>query len=202
MLAMARTSEEDKSPADAALLADLLVRASAGETAAWRRLLGLYSRRVYALAMSRLRDPEAAEEITQSVFVTISTALGKGRYTEQGRFESWLFRVAANRVRDEVRRRARRSGTQTDEALRRVPTEDPSAGSGNEAEIAQLRRAMDTLSPADREVIELRHHAGLAFKEIAGALKQPVGTVLARHHRALEKLRTAMESAGPNEGTT
>jgi RNA polymerase sigma-70 factor (ECF subfamily) len=202
MLAMARTSKEDGRTADAALLADLLVRASAGETSAWRRLLGLYSRRVYALAMSRIRDPEAAEEITQSVFVTVSTALGKGRYTEQGRFESWLFRVAANRVRDEVRRRARRAGTQSDDALRCVPSPDSSAQPDVDAGIEQLRRAMDTLSPADREVIELRHHAGLAFKQIAGALRQPVGTVLARHHRALEKLRTAMESEGRNEGTT
>ena len=191
MLAMAH-SREDERP-DPALLADLLVRASSGETSAWRRLLGLYARRVYALAMSRLRDPEAAEEVTQSVFVTVSTTLGAGKYTEQGRFESWLFRVAANRVRDEVRRRRRRAGDQSDDALRAVAHEE-SISAASDDEIHRLRTALDTLSSADREVVELRHHAGLAFKEIAGALKQPVGTVLARHHRALAKLRDAMEA--------
>lgn len=48
---------------------------------------------------------------------------------------------------------------------------------------------MEGLSDADREVVELRHHGQMAFKDIAELLSQPVGTVLARHHRALRKLR-------------
>jgi RNA polymerase sigma-70 factor (ECF subfamily) len=51
---------------------------------------------------------------------------------------------------------------------------------------------MGTLSESDREVIELRHHAGLSFKQIAELVNEPLGTLLARHHRALRKLKAAM----------
>lgn len=172
----------------------LLDRACAEDAEAWRELIGLFSSRVYALALSRLRDPESAEEIAQSVFVTVAEKLGSGRYREQGRFESWLFRIAANRVRDEQRRRmnvARRfeSGEHATAEIA-APGRDTSTS----REIDALRRVIDGLSEADRDVIELRHHANLAFKEIAQVLNQPVGTVLARHHRALSKLRDLMEA--------
>src|SRR5690606_35205157 len=94
----------------------LLKAAGKGDDRAWRRLIDLYARRIYALARSRLGAGrhELAEEITQSVFATVATKLGNdheeaeggggGAYAEQGKFESWLFRIAMNRIRDEVRR--------------------------------------------------------------------------------------------------
>lgn len=136
-----------------------------------------------------------AEEITQSVFVTVATKLVGGGYIEQGRFESWLFRVAMNRIRDEVRR-ARRHAAATDpevfDALpagRTEPTERPEL-------LDTLRAAMSRLTDADREVVELRHHAGMSFKQIADLLEEPLGTLLARHHRALRKLKDLMTSGG------
>ena len=57
----------------------------------------------------------------------------------------------------------------------------------------RLKRAMETLSDADREIVELRHHGGLSFKQIADVLGEPMGTLLARHHRALKKLKEMME---------
>jgi RNA polymerase sigma-70 factor (ECF subfamily) len=180
-------------------IASLLVRAGEGDGHAWRLLLDRYARRVYALARSRLRDPDTAEEITQSVFVTIAENLSAGGYTERGRFESWLFRVAANRVRDEARRRKRHAvptdpGAMPDPPMRDAPAPDPDR-------FTPLRDAVAQLSDADRTVIELRHHAGLGFKEIAECLGEPLGTLLARHHRALKKLRTILESAAV-EGDT
>jgi RNA polymerase sigma-70 factor, ECF subfamily len=58
--------------------------------------------------------------------------------------------------------------------------------------LAKLRQAMAELSDSDREVIELRHHGGMSFREIAEMLDQPLGTLLARHHRALRKLKQLM----------
>jgi RNA polymerase sigma-70 factor (ECF subfamily) len=52
---------------------------------------------------------------------------------------------------------------------------------------------MEGLTDTDRDVIELRHHGGLSFKQIAELLDEPLGTLLARHHRALRKLRETME---------
>jgi RNA polymerase sigma-70 factor (ECF subfamily) len=139
-----------------------------------------------------------AEEIAQSVFATVATKLGSGQYTEHGKFESWLFRVAMNRVRDTVRRAKRRPETHDAELLEQHPdrsTPGRLEDSGPEqGSLARLREAMASLSEADREVIELRHHGGLSFKQMSEILEEPVGTLLARHHRALKKLRETIES--------
>lgn len=176
-------------------VAGLLAAASAGDERAWRELVRRYGRRVYALAKSRCRSAELAEEVTQSVFATVAAKLGGGGYAERGRFESWLFRIAMNRVRDEMRRR-KRWGAEgaADGAEREAEDVVPGDGEG-EAELGALRAALEALSETDREVVELRHHGGLSFKQMADLLNEPVGTLLARHHRALRKLRAILEGS-------
>lgn len=180
-------------------LAELLRGASCGDQEAWRRLVGMYGRRVFALARSRCRNREVAEDITQSVFATVAAKLGGGEYLEQGRFEAWLFRVAMNRVRDHVRQVRRRpelaGGETVDGLLARDDPGEARSGLGEEAgrELESLREALGKLSDADREIIELRHHGGMSFKDMAEVLDEPLGTLLARHHRALRKLREMME---------
>ncbi|MBL0926494.1 MAG: RNA polymerase sigma factor [Phycisphaerales bacterium] len=180
----------------------LLASAAGGDEQAWRVLLGLYSRRVYAMAKSRCRKDDVAEEITQSVFCTVAAKLKSGDYTEQGRFESWLFRVTMNRVRDEARR-LRRHAEPTDpsnfDGWVQSPAED-AAEPHDRGTLDGLRRAMQGLNDADREVVELRHHGGLSFKSIAELIGEPLGTVLARHHRALRKLKEEMERGDGAEG--
>lgn len=196
----------------------LLAAAAKGDEEAWRGIVSLYARRVYALARSRLgarnggrgsrgrshkgdiwgQGNDAAEEVTQSVFVTVASKLSTGEYTEQGRFESWLFRVAMNRIRDEVRRVKRHAETMDPETM----AASMAAPSGDETSdlpenLRSLRSAMGLLSDADREIVELRHHAGLSFKQMAELLSEPIGTLLARHHRALKKLKEIM--SGPSE---
>ncbi|MBY0308058.1 MAG: sigma-70 family RNA polymerase sigma factor [Phycisphaerales bacterium] len=176
-------------------LAGLLAQAVSGSQEAWRRIVSLYWRRVFALARSRLRDHGIAEEVTQSVFVTVATKLGQGEYAEQGKFEPWLFRVAVNRIRDQVRS-MRRNATATDDDLldARVgtPGAQPAQGA-SDAALSDLRRCVAQLGDSDRQVIELRHHAGMSFAAMAALLNEPLGTLLARHHRALRKLRGLME---------
>jgi RNA polymerase sigma-70 factor, ECF subfamily len=171
-------------------VASLLAAAARGDDAAWREIIALYGRRVYALAQTRLRHPELAEEITQSVFATVAVKLGEA-YAEQGRFESWLFRIAMNRVRDEVRRQHRQAELRDPSTLGHLAAK---AEHTEPAEVASLRRALAKLPDADREVVELRHHGGMSFKQMVELLNEPLGTLLARHHRALRKLKQFMES--------
>lgn len=181
---------------DGSGLSALLQAAAGGDQGAWRQVIELYGRRVFALVRSRLRRMDLAEEVTQSVFVTVATKLSEGAYSERGRFEAWLFRVAVNRVRDEIRR-LRRHAEPTDPATlsERVapgasdPASGLSSGAEQDAALVGLRRAMAELGDADREVIELRHHAGLPFAQISELLGEPLGTLLARHHRALRKIK-------------
>lgn len=151
---------------------------------------------------------DAAEEVTQSVFVTVAAKLGTGEYAEQGRFESWLFRVAMNRIRDEVRRTRRHAEPTDPESFAAVSESGlgggPSARPEHAADdsIRVLRGAMERLTDADREIVELRHHAGLSFKQMADLLNEPLGTLLARHHRALRKLKELMTSSDPSVAQT
>ncbi len=209
-MALSPSKPAERPPADrsSADVAALLETAAQGSEGAWRELVGLYWRRVFALARARLGDAERAEEITQSVFVSLAETLGGNRYDERGRFESWLFRITMNRVRDEVRR-ARRQATPSDptQLTALAPSIDPSREDGRVAdpdELSELRSALERLPEADREIIALRHHAGLAFGEIVAVLGEPMGTLLARHHRALRKLRAMLErpAEGRCEGKT
>lgn len=217
----------------------MVAAASRGDAAAWRSLVEAYQGRVYGLIVRQCGDRDLAEEITQATFVKLVSKLGEfggggdpgeaaapgraaspgvvGRYEERGRFEPWLFRVAMNGLRDEMRRRKRQAvgtggdeGGEDDSAYRVAPQvagarqgdmgEDPLDLIERTEQVERLRVAVAELGEADREVLHLRHTAGLSFAEIAETLGQPLGTVLARAHRALGKLRKRLEAAEVGEG--
>ena len=182
---------------DPAKVAAWVRSAQGGDQAAWGLLVRAYSPRVFALAKSRLRNTDMAEEVTQSVFVTIAQHIAQGRYDEQHKFEPWLFRIVMNRVRDAIRQTVRdKSETRLRFAAKSEVAQPESAqASGTDMDLHSLRSALEALSAPDREIIELRYHAGMGFRQIADLLKEPFGTLLARHHRALRKLRTIIESA-------
>lgn len=204
-----RADRANQDADEANRLALLLCRASEGDEQAWREIIDLYARRVFAMAQSHLKRADLAEEITQSVFVTVAQKLpaaseeGSGAYREQGSFEPWLFRITMNRVRDEARRAKRQARpTDTQELAEAMPAEGASTPDIELApELACLRTALDQLDGPDREIIDMRHIGGMSFKQIAGVLESPIGTVLARHHRALKKLRNIMESESFSPGS-
>jgi len=184
-------------------LAPILARAIAGDPAAWRIVVDRYGRRLFALAKSRCRDADVAEDITQSVFATVAAKLSRGEYTEEGKFESWLFRVAVNRIRDHIRR-VRRQPVTTDSELVASASLRPPSGDQDPIDptaVGRLREALQQLNELDREVVELRHHGGMSFKQMAEVLDEPMGTLLARHHRALRKLKSLLE-AGVHPSTS
>jgi len=177
-------------PIDGEELAPVVRRAARGDEEAWRELARRYGRRLYALARSRVRHHELAEDIAQSVFATVADKLRDGEYTEEGKFEPWLFRIAMNRIRDEIRRQR-----VSRERLATVAEPEGVASARAEADdLGALRAAVARLDPAEQDVIALRHQAQLSFRAIAELASEPVGTLLARHHRALRKLRAMLES--------
>ena len=174
-----------------------LRRAAQGDDAAWRELVETYTARVFGLIRAQCGNEDLAQEITQSTFCTVVVKIGQ--YTEVGKFESWLFRIAMNRLRDEMRRRKRQANPVRDDTLAGLAVAGDGAdqaGVADPDELQALRAAMARLSEADLRVIQLRHYGGLSFAQIAQVLGQPLGTVLARQHRALKKLRQLL---GPDE---
>jgi RNA polymerase sigma-70 factor (ECF subfamily) len=194
----------------------VLKQAAQGDAEAWRELVECYSPRVYGLLVNQCRDKDLAEELTQAAFVKVVKKINhsQGGYKEIGRFDAWLFRIAMNGLRDEMRRRKRQakptdmgpgasSGRdeqtgawstmqQTIVSGGPAPSDDPAAEVIKAEQIHFLQLAIEQLSPADREIIHLRHSAGLSFAQIADSLNQPLGTVLSRGHRALAKLKKLM----------
>ncbi|MBL9147868.1 MAG: sigma-70 family RNA polymerase sigma factor [Phycisphaerae bacterium] len=183
-----------------AVIAELLSAASTGDQKAWRSLLEIYTPRVFGLIRSQCADAELAREITQSTFCTVAAKLGE--YVELGRFESWIFRIAMNRLRDEMRRRKRHAAPMDSTTMSSIevalPGRSADAPRSDPERVASkiLAEAMASLGEADREVINLRHVGGLSFKQMAETLNEPLGTLLARHHRTLRKLREFLEARG------
>ncbi len=182
-------------------IAQWLARAGRGDEQAWRKLVDEFAPRVFGLLRAQRIDADLAEELTQSVFATLVEKLSS--YTEQGQFEAWIFRVAMNRLRDEMRRRSRHARSGSEEG---IATAKHSGLGGEsyrtieESQVVALEEAMAELSRADREIIDLRHTGGLSFKQIAALLEEPVGTLLARHHRALARLRATLELRSGKQG--
>jgi len=176
-----------------------LEAAASGDESAWRSLVDAYGGRVYGLLYRQCGDAELSEEIAQATFVTVAQKLDG--YREHGRFEPWLFRIAMNRLRDEMRRR-RRQAAAVDFAD--TPPEtigytgEPDALAPEQPAIdaerdASLHAAMAELPEADQRILQLRYTAELSYAQIAETLDEPLGTVLARGHRALKKLRKALD---------
>jgi RNA polymerase sigma-70 factor (ECF subfamily) len=177
-------------------IATLLQRASSGDQAAWKVVVDHFGPRVFGLMRVNCGDPDLAEELTQSTFCTVASKISDG-YQEHGRFESWLFRIAMNRLRDEMRRRKRHARPTTHEAMAafiKSPSEaDDEAFDEGDREALVL--ALEQLSSKERQIIDLRHVGGMSFRQIEELLQEPVGTLLARHHRALRKLRGLIENS-------
>jgi RNA polymerase sigma-70 factor (ECF subfamily) len=181
-------------------LATLIEGAQRGDGAAFDRLVGLFGHRIFGFLYRMSGSRSDAEDMTQEVFVRLVRTLGT--YKHDGRFESWLFRIAANLARDRIRRLQRTPkhlsavGDESDDitgSAGRTATSEPADEKMIRREqVGELQQAMAMLPDAEREVIMLRHFSQMSFKEIAEATGTPLGTALARGHRGLARLREIM----------
>lgn len=179
-------------------LDQLLQRAQTHDPDALNRLVELYSRRVFGLLYRLTGSRDVAEDLMQETFLRVVRTID--RYEHAGKFEAWLFRIAANLARDRARQIGRRGATSSlDEgAADLLPAgndrrSDGPAGAVIRTEAGErLTAALRRLSDAEREIIMLRHFSELSFRDIADILGVPLGTALARAHRALNRLRAEM----------
>ncbi len=169
-----------------------------GDEEAFGVLVRRYQRRLTAFLGQLVGDLELARELSQEAFVRAWGALD--RFDPRYRFSTWLFRIAHNLGIDQLRRRRLqtvslyRTDSEGGEVEVVVPDldKDPLGHLENRALAAELRQVIEELRPEYRELVLLRHFAGLSYQEIADIKEMPLGTVKNKLFRAHSVLRKAL----------
>jgi RNA polymerase sigma factor (sigma-70 family) len=163
----------------------------AGNDDAIRALYARFSRPVYSLGMRLLGTREAAEELTQDVFVTAWRKAARFDAT-RGRLSTWLMTIAHNLAVDRLRRE-----TGVTRPTLVLVDEVPDAPGVDEEDVLLERdaamRALSSLSDAERTLLARAYFRGLTAREIAESDGIPLGTVKTRLRAALIKVRRANE---------
>jgi RNA polymerase sigma factor (sigma-70 family) len=185
------TAKSGLTPAARRDLADLVARAQAGESRAQTLLVERYTRRISGYVRSIIHQPDAVEDVVQTVFIKMFRRLSRLR--DAGSFESWLFRLARNTSVDFIRRRRCRPVT--------VPVEDnafdipdPSDGSATREILDALAAALSQASAKDRRLMNL-FVAGESYQTLARDNGLTLGAVKARLHRLRPFLRSFVGEA-------
>ena len=166
-----------------------------GHREAVSQLLERHTRRVRDYVRMMVKDNDVADDLTQEILIKVVKVLDEGRYTDKGRFQPWLLRIAHNRVLDFFR------------AQKQVKTINESSvgydilGSKNMAEPSieeeiiseqraeEIRALVEELPEEQREVVKMRYYEGLSFKEIAELTGVSINTALGRMRYALINMR-------------
>lgn len=174
-------------------------------------LIRRYERELYNYLRRYLGDADLAEEAFQNSFVQVHS---KGRqFDRKFRFRPWLYSIATHQAIDALRRR-RRTRTVSLELsapLTGGPVPEPYGDRLHSRELCPreafhadekrkwVQEEVDALPSPLRDVIMLAYYQGLKYREIAAALKLPVGTVKSRLHTAIRKLHDAWRESEPAE---
>jgi RNA polymerase sigma-70 factor (ECF subfamily) len=181
---------------------ELIRRYQAGQTDLFEALFERYKDYVYRVAFSLTQHVEEAEEVVQETFLDVLKALPRYRTDGPARFETWLYRVTANRCKMRWRRKQlpTTDWDEVEERLAEVPDRQAGHNPEEEAQQSETRRAIwravGCLKDIYREVIVLRYGQDLSYDEIAFALNLNLGTVKSRLNAAHHKLQQLIESGG------
>jgi RNA polymerase sigma-70 factor (ECF subfamily) len=165
------------------------------------RLLTSFAPRIYGLLVRLVGRPDVAEDLMQETLLRAYRSLET--YRPEGKFRAWIFRIAVNLARDWIRRRPREAVTSLDDgeeppgASVMARSVQPDAHLVEGERSGRVGAALARLPQADREVLVLRYYGDMAFKDIARVTGEPLGTVLARAHRALKKLGDLLPEGEP-----
>jgi RNA polymerase sigma-70 factor (ECF subfamily) len=168
--------------------AELVRRCRAGDGAAWEEIVQTYTRRIYNLAYRFTSRADAAEDLTQDVFIRVYRSLEQYN-PKQGDLQNWLMRLARNLIIDDYRKRQRAPQDDAADDLEEHKYHLRAAGGTAQRELerrelgAQVQAGIDKLSTDLRTCVILRDIEELSYQEIVDLLKIPEGTVKSRINR-------------------
>ncbi|MCY3765900.1 MAG: sigma-70 family RNA polymerase sigma factor [Gemmatimonadetes bacterium] len=188
--------------------AELIRRFRDGESHAFNGLAGRWHRRLYNFILRQVGDREEAHDLCQKVLIKAHRNLCRLR--DPGKFSTWIYQIAVNTCRDELRRR-RRHPTISLESLehgnesrtdgtKRVPARIDTGI--HQCELRDLlNRALQSIPHEQRIVVVMKEYEQLKFTEIAAILNLSVNTVKSRLYNGLNKLKKLLDQWNVNRET-
>lgn len=183
-----------------ALTDDKLVSLYArGNNDAFDILLQRYECRIFSYILNIVKDEDQANDIFQDTFIKAIVTIKDGRYTESGKFGSWLTRIAHNLVIDYYRQ---------EKAVPQVSCDNEEINILNRKELCDtniedclikdqilldIRNLVSSLPALQKEVLEMRYYMNMSFKEIAETTGVSINTALGRMRYAILNLRKIAE---------
>ncbi len=183
---------------------DLIEQLIAGNRDRFNLLVWKWEKPIFNFALRYIGDHDLAREITQKTFIRVYKNLKNLK--EASRFSSWLYQIAANLCKDEIKKRSSREFLSIDrihensENGHLMPKElidnesDHPDRALNQKQIgAIIQKALNQLPEEQRIVIIMKEYQGLKFREIAEALNEPLNTVKSRMYYGLNGLKKIFE---------
>jgi RNA polymerase sigma-70 factor (ECF subfamily) len=178
---------------------ELIQRFIKGEQSCFEEIIHRHKNKVFAYIGLYIRDQALVEDIFQDTFLKVIQSVKAGKYYDNGKFLSWVMRIAHNLIIDHFRRLKQMNTMSNDDYESDLFNSKKFADDNVEDNIIRgqirkdVRRLIGQLPDDQREVVILRHYAGLSFKEIADITDVSINTALGRMRYALINMRKIMQ---------
>ena len=162
-------------------------------------LLNRHRKRILDYIYMMVKNRDGADDIFQETLIKVVRFVQEGRYTENGKFLSWVLRIAHNQVIDYFRRKKQRNNVSEGDAGYDILNNQKFSDHTVEEKLitnqieTDVRKLIDFLPPEQKEVVLMRYYMGLSFKEIAEQTDVSINTALGRMRYALINLRKLID---------
>ena len=166
-----------------------------GDQSAIESLITRHRSKVYTYIVLTIKNQQLAEDLFQETFIKVIQSLRGGKYKDNGRFLSWVIRIAHNLIIDHFRKEKQMNSISNDDTEVDLFNSQKFSDKNIEEIIvssqirSELRTLINELPSDQREVVLLRHYGELSFKEIADQTGVSINTALGRMRYALINLR-------------
>ncbi|MDF1570074.1 MAG: sigma-70 family RNA polymerase sigma factor [Bacteroidales bacterium] len=166
-----------------------------GDETCIETLINRHRTKVYTYILLTIKNQSLTEDLFQETFIKVIQSLRNGRYRDNGRFLSWVIRIAHNLIIDHFRKEKQMNSISNDDTEMDLFNSKKLAEDNIEQLMVSsqirkdLRRLINELPDDQREVVLLRHFGGLSFKEIADHTGVSINTALGRMRYALINMR-------------
>lgn len=177
---------------------ELIAQYRNGSDVAFDLLVDRYKSKIYTTIVLIVKDNRVAEDLLQDVFVKVVKTLQSDKYNEEGKFQPWVMRIAHNLAIDYFRKAKRYPTIVMDDGANLLNSLQFAEETVEDRQIKEdtvqlIKRLIEELPEAQKEVLIMRHYLDLSFQEIAEQTGVSINTALGRMRYALIYLRKKMK---------